>query len=62
MNELASRRAAVFDATERLRKIPGNQLEKLERAKAELEEAKARLAELAEGLEPTPKRYRIEEP
>ncbi len=57
MNELASRRAAVFDATERLRKIPGNQLEKLERAKAELEEAKARLAE----LEPPPKRYRVEE-
>jgi hypothetical protein len=55
LNAIASARAAVFDATERLRKVPGNQLEKLARAKAELEEAKLRLAELE-----VP-RYRVEE-
>lgn len=56
LNELASRRAAVFDATQRLQRVPGNQLDKLDKAKAELEEAKQRLAELE-----SPTRYRIEE-
>ena len=48
LNEVASARAALWDAAERLRDVPKTQIEKLQHAHEAVEAAQRRLAELEE--------------